>query len=96
MDCQMPEMDGLEATRRIRGASPESLNPRIPIIAMTASAMQVDRELCFSAGMDDYMSKPVEMDELAEILHLWLPSPRVPGRGPKACPKGGHCGCGRR
>ncbi|WP_291323517.1 hybrid sensor histidine kinase/response regulator, partial [Desulfonatronospira sp.] len=110
MDVQMPEMDGLEATRRIRsmehgawsmehGAEdkgqrsevrdqrlesesqnssiPESLNSsipefRIPIIAMTAGAMQEDRERCFDAGMDDYTAKPVNPDELARVLEKWL------------------------
>jgi two-component system sensor histidine kinase/response regulator len=88
MDCQMPEMDGLEATRRIRGAGAGVLNPRIPIIAMTAGAMPGDRELCFTAGMDDYMSKPVEMGRLLEILHLWLPSPPGAGERPKSLPEG--------
>jgi CheY-like chemotaxis protein len=66
MDMQMPEMDGLEATRRIRKASLPS-QPRI--VAMTANVLQRDRERCLAAGMDDYISKPVKLENLARVLH---------------------------
>jgi len=67
MDVQMPEMDGLEATRMIRLCLPE----QPVIIAMTASAMQGDREMCLAAGMDDYISKPVKIEELVDLLEKW-------------------------
>ena len=66
MDVQMPEMDGLEATRCIRRELDESEQPRI--VAMTASAMQEDKDACQSAGMDDYVSKPVRVEELVVAL----------------------------
>ena len=62
----MPEMDGLEATRRIRARWPGSLGPRI--VAMTANAMEGDREMCLAAGMDDYISKPIRPEALNEAL----------------------------
>ena len=65
MDVQMPEMDGLEATRKIR-TMPAFIQPRI--IAMTANAMQGDREMCIEAGMDDYISKPIRPHELTDVL----------------------------
>ena len=72
MDVQMPEMDGFEATRRIRDAQSRVLNHRVPIIAMTAHAKQGDRENCLQAGMDDYVTKPVEVTALAAALEKWL------------------------
>jgi CheY-like chemotaxis protein len=66
MDIQMPEMDGLEATRSIRLKFPADLQPRI--VAMTANAMQGDREMCLEAGMDDYVSKPIQMKDLVSAL----------------------------
>jgi CheY-like chemotaxis protein len=75
MDVQMPEMDGLEATRRIRQMSPEEIaaetQPRI--IAMTANAMREDCEICLEAGMDDYLSKPIEVGELVRALSKCRP-----------------------
>jgi CheY-like chemotaxis protein len=68
MDVQMPEMDGLEATRRLCAEPPESGPPCI--IAMTANAMQGDREMCLEAGMDDYLSKPIRVEELVAALNL--------------------------
>jgi len=73
MDVQMPVMDGFEATRRIRCSKSPKINPRIPIIAMTAHALQSDRANCMVAGMDDYVSKPVYVKALTEVLLRWLP-----------------------
>lgn len=72
MDCQMPEMDGYEATRYIRDAKSGVLNNQIPIIAMTAYAMKGDREKCLDAGMNEYISKPVQIDKLSALLDEWL------------------------
>jgi len=73
MDVQMPEMDGLEATRAIRHPQSAVRNHHIPIIAMTANAMQGDRQTCLDAGMNDYVSKPIAPQALAEALDTWLP-----------------------
>jgi CheY-like chemotaxis protein len=67
MDVQMPEMDGLEATRRITAKWSSSDRPRI--VAMTANAMQGDREMCLEAGMDDYVTKPIRVDALVAALN---------------------------
>jgi len=72
MDCQMPEMDGFEATRVIRQEGSKALNPHIPIIAMTAATMQGDKEKCIQAGMNDFIAKPVQINELAHMLARWL------------------------
>ncbi len=72
MDCQMPIMDGFGATREIR-ACEAGLGRHIPIVAMTANAMAGDRELCLQAGMDDYMTKPVQRHTLLAMLERWLP-----------------------
>ncbi len=70
MDVQMPELDGLDATRHIRAREPAG--ERIPIVAVTAHAMQGDRERCLEAGMDDYITKPLQQKELLDILERWM------------------------
>jgi CheY-like chemotaxis protein len=75
MDAQMPDIDGVEATRRIREAQAAG-NPSFPsnltIVAMTANAMTGDREICLAAGMDDYLAKPVKSGDLRKILDRYL------------------------
>jgi CheY-like chemotaxis protein len=75
MDVQMPEMDGLEATRRIRQPASRVCNPQIPVIALTADAMAGDRERFLAAGMNDHVAKPISPQVLAAALERWLPPP---------------------
>jgi PAS domain S-box-containing protein len=84
MDVQMPEMDGFEATQQIRSPRSAVLNRWIPVIAMTAHAMQGDREQCLGAGMNDYLAKPVSPQALAEVLDKWLPKENAEGGMPNA------------
>jgi CheY-like chemotaxis protein len=99
MDCQMPEMDGFDATRAIKkflhaGDSASGLDAvsvpvgssRLPIVALTANAMDGDREQCLSRGMDDYLSKPFRLDQLEDILMRWLPDKRVDADAPPSPP----------
>jgi DNA-binding response OmpR family regulator len=85
MDCQMPRMDGFEATRAIRAAEAARGRAgeveRTPIVALTANAMQGDREACLAAGMDGYLAKPFTREELLRTLHRWLPE-RAPEPAP--------------
>jgi signal transduction histidine kinase/CheY-like chemotaxis protein/CHASE3 domain sensor protein len=74
MDVMMPEMDGLEATRRIRASK---ANPSVPIIAVTAKAMQDDYARCLQAGANDYLAKPVDVDKLVSLIRVWLPKQRA-------------------
>jgi len=73
MDCQMPVMDGFDASRSIRDPQSKVRNRAVPIVAMTANTMEGDREKCIAAGMNDFVSKPVEADKLQQALELWLP-----------------------
>ncbi len=73
MDCQMPIMDGYEATRAIRDPRSSRWDPDIPVIALTAHAMQGDKEKCLAAGMNDYLTKPISQQQLAEAIEKWLP-----------------------
>jgi len=77
MDCMMPEMDGYEATVAVRDSASKVLNHAVPIIALTANAIKGDSDQCFAAGMDDYLSKPVNKDQLATVLEKWLARTRV-------------------
>ncbi len=72
MDVQMPEMDGLEATSHIRHPGSGVLDPKVPIVAMTAHAMQEDRERCLEAGMDDYLSRPINPTAQLQVLRRFL------------------------
>jgi CheY-like chemotaxis protein len=72
MNMQMPVMDGLEATRALRRREAESGTEHIPIIAMTANALNEDRDECLRVGMDDHLAKPVEMEKLAAVIQQWL------------------------
>ena len=85
MDCLMPVMDGFETTRHIRENEKKS-GSRIPIIAMTANAMKGDREMCLEVGMDDYVSKPVNPDELLNVLSRWVEKRFTPGADSESAP----------
>ncbi|HEV8700850.1 MAG TPA: response regulator [Candidatus Polarisedimenticolia bacterium] len=96
MDCQMPRKDGLEATAELRRREQAAGPGRIPVVALTANAMDGDRERCLAAGMDDYLSKPLRREVLETALGKWLAADRakadpapVAGNGPAAQPAAG-------
>ena len=74
MDCRMPTMDGMAATREIRTQERSLGLPRVPVIALTATTSDINRQLCLNAGMDDFMSKPYTREELQRVLQRWAPS----------------------
>ncbi len=86
MDVQMPEMDGYEATAVIRDPASAVLDHGIPVIAMTAHAMEGDREKCLEAGMDDYIAKPVNPKAVAEVIERWLAERREGADPEEAAP----------
>ncbi len=92
MDIQMPELDGLEATRQIRDPQSGVRNHQVPIIAMTAHAMQSDHDACLAAGMNDYVSKPISPQALLEALERWLPRTGGEARPPAAAAAVGPAG----
>lgn len=74
MDCQMPNLDGLEATQRIRSMEADAKTDRTPIVALTANAMVGDREKCLAAGMDDFLAKPFKVEEIRQKISIWIKS----------------------
>jgi two-component system, sensor histidine kinase and response regulator len=79
MDCQMPEMNGYDATSQIRRL--DGPNRSVPVVAMTAEALDGCRDRCLAAGMNDYITKPVSMEELIRMLKTWLRPVPVAGDG---------------
>jgi signal transduction histidine kinase/CheY-like chemotaxis protein/HPt (histidine-containing phosphotransfer) domain-containing protein len=82
MDVQMPDMDGIEITRRLRTPGAGAIVPGIPVVAMTACAMQGDQQRCLEAGMNDYISKPVDAGAIDAVLQKWIPAHLRPAQSP--------------
>jgi PAS domain S-box-containing protein len=89
MDCQMPVMDGFAATAAIRADEAKSNTPKTPIVALTANAMEGDRERCLSHGMSDYLSKPYSLDQLAGVIARWVGARSGPTSFDSCSQKGG-------
>jgi CheY-like chemotaxis protein len=81
MDCQMPVMDGFEATREIRKWEAERGLARTPIIALTANVLEADRDHCLNAGMDDHVAKPLKIEDIARVLQQHVPDPKLRASG---------------
>jgi CheY-like chemotaxis protein/HPt (histidine-containing phosphotransfer) domain-containing protein len=98
MDCQMPEMDGLETTRRMRRGESGVLNPQVPVVALTAGTTEEDHDLCLAAGMNDYLRKPFALAELANALERWGSYSRDPSalRSPISGANGGSAASERK
>jgi CheY-like chemotaxis protein len=88
MDCQMPNMDGMSATKVIRDEERES-GGHIPIVAMTANAFAEDREACLAAGMDDYLAKPVKLADLRAVIERWSKRGATEGKRQEKTPISG-------
>jgi len=73
MDVEMPEMDGIEATRNIRSVDSPVLDHMVPVIAITAYAKDRKREECLGSGMNDFITKPFRVDQLSEVIDRWVP-----------------------
>jgi len=82
MDCQMPEMDGFDATKKIRAIAAEEYS-KVPIVAVTANALPEDKERCFECGMDDFISKPLKPNDLADSLEKWVPKEFIEKNSPQ-------------
>jgi len=74
MDIQMPGMDGLETTRRLRALQADDRLPHFPIVALTANAMDGDREASLAAGVDEHVTKPIDLERLRRVLARWIPA----------------------
>ncbi len=90
MDLQMPGLDGVTATRRIRSGEAGVLDPRVPVLALTANAFPDYRRQCLEAGFDDFLTKPVDVDLLATTLRRWLPAAITAAPGPAAAAVSGR------